>query len=336
VNAFELRPFDDRRVPEIVALWNAAAGADFPLRAALFRQNTVLDPHFDPAGAAIACDASTGQLLGCAIAKAAREPLGADGLRPDRGWLSFLVVHPAHRRRGIGTALLRAGETFLRRQARPLAVLGSDPGHFFPGVPDSTGAAGFFEAAGYTLRGEAFDLHRSLVDYHGSEAVTAARAANRDVEVRPFAAGEERALLEFLDAVFPGRWRYTVARFLDAGGPIEDVMGLVRRGPRAPAASVGGFAMLFHPGSRWIGPSIAWVPNAGADRSPAVGGLGPMGIAPTLRGRGLGLALLDRAAVRLAALGVREMIVDWTILLEFYGRLGFVPWRRYRHGERML
>ena len=59
-----------------------------------------------------------------------------------------------------------------------------------------------------------------------------------------------------------------------------------------------------------------------------------MGLSPAIRGRGLGHALLDRAAVRLGGLGLDEMVVDWTVLVDFYGALGFVPFRRYRHGER--
>jgi GNAT superfamily N-acetyltransferase len=318
----ELRPFDPGRIGDVVAVWNAAAGEAFPLREALFRQNTVLDPHFDADGAFLACDTATGRVVGCGVAKVAREPLGADGLRPDRGWLSLVVVHPGHQRSGVGASLVRAGEAFLRARGRTTAALGTDPAHFFPGVPDGLGGARFFEAAGYTLRGEAYDLHRSLDGYRTPETVMTARSANPDVEVRPLAAGEEQGLLAFLDAAFPGRWRYTVGRFLENGGPIGDVMGVLRRG------AVCGFAMLFHPGSRWIGPSIAWAPSAG--------GLGPMGLAPEVRGRGLGHVLLDRAVVHLASLGVREMVIDWTILLDFYGALGFVPCRRYRHGERTL
>jgi len=79
-DGIELRPFDPGRIGEVVAAWNAAAGRAFPLREALFRQNTVLDPHFDPAGASLACEASTGRVVGCGLAKVAREPLGADGL----------------------------------------------------------------------------------------------------------------------------------------------------------------------------------------------------------------------------------------------------------------
>jgi predicted N-acetyltransferase YhbS len=61
-----------------------------------------------------------------------------------------------------------------------------------------------------------------------------------------------------------------------------------------------------------------------------------MGLAPTLRGRGLGLALLDRSIQYLGALGVQEIIVDWTGLTRFYGGLGFSTWKRYRHGDKVL
>lgn len=338
------RPFAPERIPAMVSVWNAAAGDAFPLREIVLRQNTVSDPHFDPAGVTLACEPGTDRVVGFVVAKVAREPVGADGLLADRGWISLLAVHPAAQRRKIGASLLGAAEEFLRGRTRQRAILGSDPGHFFPGVPDETNAAGFFAACGYALRGEAYDLRRSLRGYRTPESVEAALAAQRDVEIRPLAPGEEPALLTFLDAAFPGRWRYTIGRLLAGkagetqsavrtqppGGPISDVMGVVHNG------KVVGFAHLFHPGSSWIGPSIAWGPRSDAPPVAALGGLGPMGLAAELRGRGLGLALLDRSVLHLARLGVEEMVIDWTVLLDFYGRLGFAPWRRYRHGERLL
>jgi GNAT superfamily N-acetyltransferase len=311
--------------PAIVEVWNAAMGDAFPLDAALLRQNTIDDPQFDPAGAWVACAHDGPHLIGACIAKVAREPLGSAGLLTDRGWVSAIVVHPSAQRRGIGTALLRQAEAFLRGRGRRLAVLGSDPGHFFPGVPVGTRALEFFAARGYRMRGDAYDLRRSLRGYCTPRAVTSALAGHPDVEIRPLRRGEEHALLAFLDAHFPGRWRYDVGRFLAGGGDVGDIVGLLRGG------KVLGMAHVFHPGSKRIGPSIAWT-RGGA----GAGGLGPMGLAESLRGRGLGLALLDRAIVRLAQLGVQEMVIDWTVLLDFYGRLGFVPWKRYRHGERRL
>jgi len=319
-----LSNFVQAQLPEVVAVWNAAAGDAFPLGEALFQQNTVDDPHFNAAGCVVARAASDGRVVGFCLAKVAQEAIGADGLLPNLGWISMLAVHPEWRGHGLGMALLRAGEAFLRLRRRVQIMLGGDPAHFFPGVPDETGAASFFARAGYALRGDAYDLRRSLRDYRTPPTVAASLAAASDLEIRPLEPGDRTALLAFLGATFPGRWRYTIARFLERGGPVGDVMGVVGRG------GVLGFAHLFHPGSPWIGPSIAW------GGSGAVGGLGPMGLSPAIRGRGLGLALVDRAAVHLAALGADEMVVDWTVLLDFYGKLGFKPSRRYQHGTRRL
>lgn len=336
----DLRPYRPEMTSGMIDAWNAACGEHFPLSEALFRQNTAEDPHFDPAGCWVACDPGDRGVRGFCVAKVAGEPLGTDGLLEDRGWISMIAVHPAVQRRGIGTALLRKAEEFLHGRGRSRAILGGDPGHFFPGVPAETarGPAGgsgtvpadgpapaFFTASGYRLRGEAYDLRRSLGAYRTPSRVRAAAAAQPDLDVRPLRRGEEPALLAFLDAVFPGRWRYTLGRFLAGGGEISDVMGIVRHG------SVLGFAHLFHPASRWIGPSIAW-----ARHRAQAGGLGPMGLAPALRGHGLGLVILDGSVRHLARLGVEDMVIDWTVLLDFYGRLGFVPWKRYRHGERAL
>ncbi len=338
----DLHPYHPEMVSGMIDAWNAALGEAFPMSEALFRQNASEDPHFDPAGCWVASEPADRRVRGFCLAKVAREPIGVDGLLEDRGWISVIAVHPAFQRRRLGTALLRKAEEFLRSRGRPRAVLGGDPGHFFPGIPVDVGrgrptsgthpvsaesaALAFFTAAGYRLQGDAYDLHRPLGNYRTPQRVNAALAAQTDVDVRPLRPGEEQSLLAFLDVAFPGRWRYTLGRFLAGGGDIGDVMGVLHRG------AVLGFAHLFHPASRWIGPSIAWT-RRGRSRA---GGLGPMGLAPTLRGRGLGLVLLDRSVRHLARLGVEEMIIDWTVLLDFYGRLGFVPWKHYRHGERKL
>ncbi len=321
----EIVPYQQKMLPQVVAVWNAALGGGFPLRETVFVQNATGSAHFDPDGLSVAV-APAQRVVGMSLAKVAREPIAADGWLSDRGWISLIAVHPSFQGRGVGRALLCRAEAFLRMRSRHRSILGGDPGHFLPGVPHDAGALGFFAAAGYEFEGEAYDLRRSVAGYATPAAVTRAVHAHPDLEIRPLRAGEEGQLLAFLDETFPGRWRYTVGRYLQAGGAIADVMGVVR------GRAVLGFAHLFHPASRLIGPSMMWASN-GAD---LIGGLGPMGLAPTLRGRGLGLALLDRSIQRLRALGVREIIVDWTGLTGFYGRLGFSTWKRYRHGEKVL
>lgn len=302
-------------------VWNAAWRGAFPLRLRLFRQNTVEDPAFDPEGLWIARSHRGGPPVGWCVAKA---PPGASA--GETGWVSALVVRPDCQGRGVGTALLRRAEAYLRLRGRGRAVLGGDPSHFFPGVPvDREGRAlGFFRSRGYRLEGTAYDLHRPITAYRTPPQVESTLRAHPDLQIRPLRPGEDEPLLMFLAQVFPGRWAHDVERSL-AGGDVGDIVGVLA------GRAVVGFAHTFHPGSSRIGPSVMW-PLGGA----RLGGVGPLGIAPALRGRGLGLALLDRAVLHLRRRDVTDVVVDWTVLLDFYGRLGFVPIREYRHGRRDL
>ncbi len=319
-----LVPYRPSGLREVLAVWNAALGEPFPLSPELFLQNGVRDPHVHPDACWLATVSERTDAVGFCLAKVVREPLGANGWFPERGWVSLLAVHPAYQRRGIGSALLARAEQYLRAQRRTVIALGGDPNHFLPGVPVDGGALAFFRAAGYVFAADAYDLRRALSGSAPTPGPSLPIA--HGVTIRALRPADAPPLLRFLDEVFPGRWRYTVGRVLERGGSIGDVMGVVA------GARVVGFAQLYHPHSRWIGPSVAW--TWGRDR-PA-GGIGPMGLAPSFRGRGLGLALLDQSVRHLAQLGVEEIIVDWTGLRDFYGRLGFSVWRHYCQGEKPL
>ena len=325
IRGLRLVPCPRSKLQQVLAIWNAALGERFPLSPELFLQNGVCDPHVRPEGCWLATLPRYPDGVGFCLAKVVREPLGADGWLPQRGWVSLLAVHPAYQRRGIGTALLARAEQYLRAQQRTVITLGGDPNHFLPGVPAGGGTLEFFRRAGYVFVDDAYDLRRTI----GTPAAPMPGSpppVESGVMIRPLEEADTAGLLTFLDEVFPGRWRYTVGRVLQHGGSIGDVMGVVS------GARVVGFAQLYHPHSRWIGPSVAWTWGRGR----RTGGLGPMGLAPSFRGRGLGLALLDRSVRHLAQLGAEEVVVDWTGLRDFYGRLGFSTWRHYRQGEKQL
>lgn len=313
------------RLRQVLAIWNTALGDQFPLSEELFVQNGVHDPHVRPGTCWLATVPEQRDAVGMCLAKIVRRPLAADGWLPERGWVSLLAVHPAHQRRGVGTALLARAEQYLRAQQRTVIALGGDPDHFLPGVPAEEGALAFFRAAGYGFGSDAYDLRRT-VSSPGAGVRDPMLPVERGVTIRALELVDTPALLSFLGEAFPGRWRYAVGRVLSEGGSIGDIMGVVSAG------RVVGFAQMFHPDSRWIGPSIAWTRQPGR----RAGGIGPMGLAPGFRGRGLGLALLDRSVRHLARLGVEEVVVDWTGLLDFYGRLGFAVWRHYCQGEKRL
>jgi beta-N-acetylhexosaminidase len=66
---------------------------------------------------------------------------------------------------------------------------------------------------------------------------------------------------------------------------------------------------------------------------PASGEIGCVGVAPHAEGRGIGTALVVRASELLSAAGTRKCHIGWAVRERFYGRAGYLPWRRYRMFE---
>jgi len=59
------------------------------------------------------------------------------------------------------------------------------------------------------------------------------------------------------------------------------------------------------------------------------GQLGFIGVAESVRGQGMGLFLLDAGLRRLRDNGVNGCVIDWTDLLDFYGKAGFAPYHKW-------
>jgi predicted N-acetyltransferase YhbS len=130
--------------------------------------------------------------------------------------------------------------------------------------------------------------------------------------------------MAFLQAEFPGRWRFDTKRYLDLGGNPDNIM-ILCQGER-----VIGFAHVYFRGGSYQGPPTYWHSLVGTH----YGGLGPIGVAASVRGKGLGLALLQLSLQHLATLGVEDAVIDWTTLLDFYARAGFAPWKTYIRMEQ--
>ena len=135
-----------------------------------------------------------------------------------------------------------------------------------------------------------------------------------------YAPNGQGAILAFLTRTFPGRWRYDMAEAFARGASVEDVLVLEDR-----AGSVEGFLASWHFGSALLGPGAHWYLALGE----RFGAMGPLGIAESLRGRGLGLALVAAGMAALKERGVEESAIDWTELVDFYGKLGYRVWKSY-------
>jgi predicted N-acetyltransferase YhbS len=253
-------------------------------------------------------------------------PNDPDASPPQVGWVDAIAVLGNHQRQGMGSALLTWAEEWLSAQGCTRFRLGGSLRPFVPGPPVELGNVAYFQKRGYAERiaGEqTWDVARDLRDYE-PRAVSAGVLVGAGVEllhqhqIRSARPGDEDALLDFLLREFPNRWRYEFQEFLRQNGRISDYMILLTE------RGVDGFAHLtfedsLYPMDRFY-----------VHRLPRPWGqLGPIGVSADTRGKGYGAALLDAGLRHLRDKGVRGCVIDWTGLVDFYGRFGFKPYRRY-------
>ncbi len=260
-----------------------------------------------------------GDCVGVALGKRLTESI-PDYADSEQGWLSLFAIDPDARNRShIASELLATVERAMADWGVSRLRFGGDPGQFLPGLPtefdalrDDLRAAGF--EAGRTFH----DLVRDISDFEVPARVARVREERPDLRLERVADAEP--LLDFLTDQFPGRWRYEAENVTRVPGGESDYWLLSRE------ESVVGFARTNVPDSAYRGGNANW-----ADRlDGSVCGLGPLGIRESSRGRGWGLLLVASLAERYRDAGYDRMVIDWTQLLDYYGKLGFEPWVEYK------
>ncbi len=293
----------------LVAIWNAACGADLAITERLAAYNTHPATGALQAGQiAFENDQPVGFVLATAL------PADPQTSPPHVGWIDALAVLGNYQKRGIGSALVAWAENFLRAQGCTRVRLGGGLRPFAPGLPMQLDTTAFFTQRGFAPRGNephVCDVARDLGDYVSAHA-------NVDAMLRPARATDADALGEFFHREFPGRWRFEFDEFLRERGRASDyLLLLTERG-------VDGFARVTFENSER--PIERFYPQ----RLPRPWGqLGPIGVSRDTRGKGFGGALLDAGLQYLRDHDVRGCVIDWTSLVDFYGKFGFAPYREY-------
>ena len=307
-----LRPFERSDIDPAAAIWTAACGPDLILSPGFVEHNTRLATGAVQAGRVAL---QGGQPAGFVLASAL--PASPCVSPPQLGWIDAVAVSPAFQRQGIGSALLAWAEGWLANQGCTLTRLGGSLRPFAPGLPVELNSTQFFDKRGYHGRAGsavAWDVAHDLGEYQIPNVIY--QLSN--VDIRPAQPGQEQALSEFFKHSFPGRWQFEFDEFLREGGRMSDYVLLwTERG-------VDGFARLtFNDSERPL-------ERFYMHRLPRPWGqLGPIGVSDDCRGKGYGGALLDAGLRRLRERGVRGCVIDWTSLVDFYGKFGFRPYRQY-------
>lgn len=309
IRCIALNPQNPAHLSAAVRIWNDACGSDLAITPRFVEYNTR-----PPTGAIQAGQMATidNQPVGFILATAL--PHDPQTSPPQVGWIDALAVLGNQQKRGVGTELLTWAEEWLRAQGCTRFRLGGSLHPFVPGYPVELGNDNFFLKRGYVERAgnaHVWDVARDLSDYtHTAHSITAT--------IRPARPSDETTLADFFAREFPGRWRYEFQEFLRERGRISDYVLL------CPERGIDGFARLtFEDSERPLDRFYL-------HRLPRPWGqLGPIGISKDARGKGYGGALLDAGLRYLRDQGVRGCVIDWTDLVDFYGKFGFKAYREY-------
>lgn len=297
---------------DIVALWNEEIGDRFPMSIALWNQNTTNEPNVLKEGSLAVME--KGELNGFIVAKRYSEKLEAT-MPTSVGWIQSMLVRKSCRNQGLGSNLLQLAERALIEAGVEEIRLGRDPWHYFPGVPleDQT-SIHWFEKQGYIKGGIETDL---IKDVRDRELFS---LTNSSEHYRLLTKDDIPSLLRFLKRTFPGRWHYEALHYDLIGGSGREFIGFFIEDELL------GFCRLNDPKSPVIAQNVYW----SALRQGQLGGIGPLGIDREIRGSHFGIDLVKSAANELIGRGMTEIVIDWTQLVAFYGKLGFTPWKQYQ------
>ena len=315
----QLLPFDfqsDEHLAGAADAWSDACGRDLSISSRFMAYNTRPPDGVELAGR-VAVEGS--RVLGFVLAS--RLLSHPDISAEDQGWVNAIAMRPSAQRRGGGSDLMHWAENWLRRRGVKRVALGDGLRPFLPALPEELCSQGFFTARGYQPHGETWDVARDL----GDGQPIARRSEPPYAQIGTAALSDAAALLDFLAREFPGGWHYEAHEFLRLGGDISDFV-LLRQVDR-----VAGFAWITSASS--ARPLDRYYPQ----RLPKPWGqLGPIGVAKAARGAGWGGLLLQAGLMTLRDRGVRGCVIDWTGLLDFYGKYGFKPYRRYRFYSKTI
>lgn len=322
VTITDVVPWDAAYLESLCALWNQELGDRFPMRPDLFRQNSFEDQNVLQDGSWISLDPATRLPIGFIVAKCWQERLPLQ-LGKGVGWIQVLLVAKEFRRQGIGADLLKRAQMALRQQGVEKILLGRDPYHYFPGIPEeSPEVKAWFEKRGYILSAP---LENDLLCQYSSLSAKELPSISGG-RFRLLTTADKDDFLTFMHRCFPGRWEYEAIHYFQRGGTGREFVVLEKQD------GIVGFCRINDSRSPFIAQNVYWAPLFREE----LGGIGPLGVDADYRGQGLGLAIVEAGIAVLQQRGIRNIVIDWTALVDFYAKLGYRSWKQYAKYSKEL
>lgn len=306
---------------QIVELWNEEIGGDFPMRKELLYQNTFEDNNTLIEGSFVVINEEN-KVIAFIVSKVWKEK---EDYKMDRevGWIQALLVKGQYRKKGIGTKLLELAENALQSNGVKVVHLGRDPWHYFPGIPTIYRSnQKWFEKLGYNSG----QLQYDLIQTFNNTQPFILNMKDKNINISILHINEKNKFLLFLNKEFPGRWEYEAHQYFEKNGDGREFVVMKKEG------RIIGFCRLNDAKSPFIAQNVYWSPLWNGK----LGGIGPLGISKEERKKGLGEGIVKAAINILWERNIRTMLIDWTTLTDFYGKLNFHIWKEYQQYTKHL
>lgn len=241
------------------------------------------------------------------------------------GHLLVVLVDPAYQRQGVGSALWAAALQDMRAAGVTLVQLGGLSPRFWCGVPDNLARTlGFFQKQGWDSFEQVYDLTQDLSQY----TAPAALYQRMDEQQIRLAAGTQADMAEVL-AFEEREYSNWLVHYKNNNrlGDYQDVF--IARDKDGQVVGVLNTSTIHSHSQR---PELPWPGILGEN----AGTLGAVGVAASVQGRGIGLALCAKASAILKERGVGTCYIDWVAegTTHFYEKIGYTKWRSYHTGFR--
>lgn len=310
---WSIQPFDiDRDVAQLTTLWDSLLPA---YRVPAERLASILR---QPVGAHFAVSESS-TLVGFVAT------FTSPG--STTGFIAMLLVRQTLQNRGVGSALLRHARKHLTSPPNNCTALslGSSFPRIFCGMPTDVSEAtnAFFIHRGFRPGTISWDLYQDVRHFVAPEKYMR-RARDAGVTFAPWSRDGEAECLAKQRRFFGDNasWVGTYERLAALGRHGQALVAFGSDGEQV------GWTLMVEPGMPvWEDMAMPGMP---ADKT---GMVACVGVDPAARRHGVGLALVATATESLRDRGVEGVLIDWLVLRDWYGKVGYEVFREYRGME---
>jgi predicted N-acetyltransferase YhbS len=308
---------NERYIHDMVAIWNKSFEKQYHVTEKMIQQKVFNDKDTFFEGSFLLIYES--QLVGFIVSKVNRGELQE---YDNSAWISTLIVDSRYQNMGFGKQLYKKTEENLCKVGIKKIILGGELDNFFSGIPQPVEQSiNFFAKRGFILNNdEHYDLSADISKIN-LEKLDINMNRSNVFSTKEMTVEDTDKLNIFFDETFPGRWKLETINYIESGGDLRNVLLLWHQ------EKIVGFCKIF------ISQGIS---DLDFERGKNWGSLGPIGISQGVRGKGVGNRILFDSLKALQSRGANNVIIDWTILKDFYGQFCFIPRRTYRGAYKLI